>query len=146
MPKIAPNGIVATLVRRLLIVGSFGGATFIVAALAVEPGYRIKEDYWVLFFAAALAANAVYLIFVGPVAVQHPLTWPLNWSAERYSALSASILVGATAGTALGFLHNTAVPYSLSEWIYRQPEDAFLWAVVGAVIVGGTVYAWLVSR
>lgn len=148
MPKFVPNGFVVTLVRIALIIGSVGGATFIVVAILGEPAYRFKQDYWVLFFAAAMAANALYLMLVGPAAVQHPLAWPLNWPADRYAVFSASIIVGATAGTAFGFLHATIVPYnrSLSEWVYTQPGDALLWAIVGAVTVGGTVYAWLVSR
>lgn len=70
---------------------------------------------------------------------------PIKWPADRYAVLSTAIIVGVTEGTVFGFMHSGRV-YSINEWLSRYSEDALTWAITGAVIVGGTIYARLVSK
>jgi hypothetical protein len=75
---------------------------------------------------------------------------PFRWKAEHGVALVVSMLVGAVTGPAVGYTFEiVARPpwarFALLRWLREDPENAIAWAVIAALVVGGTVYATRLS-
>ena len=67
----------------------------------------------------------------------------MGWSRERLAALAVSAVVGAIVGVVSGFLATRyATLEGLEEWYSNYPAGAHLWAGLGAVVVGGSVFVW----
>ena len=67
-----------------------------------------------------------------------------KWKREHVIALIVAIFAGAGLGLAFGFSQRQYRTFGLIEWIRSASgsSDAILWAVIGAVVVGGAVFAW----
>ena len=69
---------------------------------------------------------------------------PLKWQREHQVALLISILAGAACGFLVGFAVTNASSsgaFTLTLWLKFRTSDAITWAVLGAIIVGGVIYA-----
>jgi uncharacterized membrane protein YhdT len=72
---------------------------------------------------------------------------PLNWKREHQVALGIAAIIGAVLGTLIGYLvyaiaQGAAGAMSFGRWVeYSLWAAALLWAIVGALIVGGSAYA-----
>jgi hypothetical protein len=65
---------------------------------------------------------------------------PLRWKPEHRGALFGASGVGAVLGVL--FAYTYAGAGSISYFLTLNPIDTLLWAAMGAILVGGTVYAW----
>ena len=71
---------------------------------------------------------------------------PLNWKREHQVALGNAAVIGAVLGILTGYLvyaiaQGTGGAISFGRWLeYSIWAAALLWAIVGALIVGGSVY------
>jgi hypothetical protein len=66
---------------------------------------------------------------------------PLRWKPEHRAALFGASGVGAVLGVLLGYARDGS-SYSISSFLTTSPMDTLVWVAMGAVVVGGTVYAW----
>ena len=68
---------------------------------------------------------------------------PYNWKREHQVALLFSMLVGAAAGILIGFaIASFKVPWPFAKWLLEnRTSDAVGFAILGAIIAGGIVYA-----
>ena len=71
---------------------------------------------------------------------------PLNWKREHQVALSIAVVIGAVLGILIGYLvyaiaQGADGAMSFGRWVeYSIWAAALSWAIVGALIVGGSVY------
>ena len=71
---------------------------------------------------------------------------PLNWKREHQVALSIAAVIGAVLGILIGYLvyaiaQGAGGAMSFGRWLeYSIWAAALLWAIVGALIVGGSAY------
>lgn len=71
---------------------------------------------------------------------------PLNWKREHQVALSIAAVIGAVLGILIGYLvyaiaQGADGAMSFGRWLeYSIWAAALLWAIVGALIVGGSAY------
>jgi hypothetical protein len=71
---------------------------------------------------------------------------PLKWKREHQVALGIAAIIGAVLGLLIGYLvyviaQGAASAMSFGRWIeYSLWAAAILWAIVGAIIFGGSVY------
>jgi hypothetical protein len=74
------HGGMIILFRFVLCVASAVGAIFALYVWSGFPPYRRFdfEGVVALLYMAGLAANAIYLVFVGPLVAQQPLHWPFR--------------------------------------------------------------------
>ena len=66
---------------------------------------------------------------------------PLKWKPEHRAAFLGASAVGAVLGVLFAYVHADGQG-SISYFLTRSPMDTFLWAAMGAIVVGGSVYAW----
>jgi hypothetical protein len=73
-----------------------------------------------------------------------------TWKPEHVVGVMVAVVVGAVTGLALGYFayaQGGVGPLRLTYWLSFYTGDVVLWAVMGAVVVGGAAYAWrLLSR
>jgi hypothetical protein len=71
---------------------------------------------------------------------------PLNWKREHQVALGIAAVIGAVMGVLIGYLVYAVArgadgAMSFGRWLeYSIWAAALLWAIVGALIVGGSAY------
>ena len=71
---------------------------------------------------------------------------PLNWKREHQVALSIAVVIGAVLGILIGYLvyaiaRGADGAMSFGRWVEVSLwAAALLWAIVGALIVGGNAY------
>ena len=77
---------------------------------------------------------------------------PLNWKREHQVALGIAAVIGAVLGILIGYLvyaiaRNADGAMSFGRWVeYSIWAAALSWAIVGALIVGGSVYVQRLLR
>ena len=71
---------------------------------------------------------------------------PLNWKREHQVALGIAAVIGAVMGVLIGYLAYAVAQgadgaMSFGRWLeYSIWAAALLWAIVGALIMGGSAY------
>ena len=71
---------------------------------------------------------------------------PLNWKREHHVALGIAAVIGAVMGVLIGYLVYAVAQgadgaMSFGRWLeYSIWAAALLWAIVGALIMGGSAY------
>ena len=77
---------------------------------------------------------------------------PLNWKREHQVALGIAAVIGAVMGVLIGYLVYAVAQgadgaMSFGRWVeYSLWAAALLWAIVGALIVGGGAYVHRLFR
>ncbi len=66
---------------------------------------------------------------------------PLKWKPEHRAGFLVATAAGAALGIAFGF---TLLPrgWHISDWFDRRLDDVAIWAIIGAMIVGGAIYCY----
>jgi hypothetical protein len=65
----------------------------------------------------------------------------LRWKPEQLISLVAAIFVGATLGFLIGFTQRPSWILNLADWV--NSDEGLTWTAIGALIVGGDVFAWI---
>jgi hypothetical protein len=66
---------------------------------------------------------------------------PIRWKPEHRAALGGAAGIGAVLGVLVGYIQDRS-SFGLSYFLMREPLDTLLWGVMGAIVVGGTLYVW----
>jgi hypothetical protein len=68
---------------------------------------------------------------------------PLKWKPSHVLGWGGLMAVGAFMGMVLGYFvrRDPSTMMSLTYWIQRDSFDALLWGILGALVIGGVVYA-----
>jgi TPR repeat protein len=67
---------------------------------------------------------------------------PLEWKPEHRAGLSVATGAGAALGVAVGFATSGLQRSGFTYWLAHDSDDAFMWACIGALVVGAAIYCY----
>ena len=65
-----------------------------------------------------------------------------SWKTNHVIAFGAAVVAGGAGELILGYTQRQSHGMRLIAWINYETNDAILWFILGATLVGGSLYAW----